>query len=77
VSEIKVTPPDARDRAADPAARLARRAPVSRHGAISRDLTKYSSYKSWAEKARVAFVADGETPPGVNGVNHGRRSADR
>jgi hypothetical protein len=76
VSEIKVTHPDGRDRAADPAPRLPRRTSVSRHGAISRELTKYSSYKTWAEKARGAFAAEGETP-GVNGVNHGRRSADR
>jgi len=76
VSEIKVTPPDDRDRAADPAPRLPRRTPVSRHGAISRELTKYSSYKTWAEEARGAFAADGEQPA-VNGVNHGRRSADR
>jgi hypothetical protein len=76
VSDIKVTPADGRDRAADPASRLPRRTPVSRHGAISRELTKYASYKSWAEKARGAFAAEGEAP-GVNGVNHGRRSADR
>jgi hypothetical protein len=76
VSDIKVTPADGRDRAADPAPRLPRRTSVSRHGAISRDLIKYSSYKTWAEKARGAFAADGDAP-GVNGVNHGRRSADR
>jgi hypothetical protein len=74
VSDIKVTPPGAPRPAADPAPRLPRRPPVSRHGAISRELTKYSSYKSWAEKARNAFAPD--EVPGTNG-NHGRRSADR
>jgi len=77
VSDIKVTPPDPRERgAAEPAPRLPRRTSVSRHGAISRDLTKYSSYKSWAEKARTAFAAEGDVP-GPNGANHSRRSADR
>ena len=77
MSDIKVTPPDGRDRSgSEPAPRLPRRGPVSRHGAISRELTKYASYKSWAEKARGAFAADADVP-GTNGVNHGRRSADR
>ena len=75
MSDIKVTPPDGRDRGSpEPASRLPRRGPVSRHGAISRELTKYSSYKTWAEKARGAF-ADPETN-GTNG-GHGRRSTDR
>jgi hypothetical protein len=78
VSDIKVTPPDARERAggAEPAPRLPRRTSVSRHGAISRELTKYSNYKTWAEKARGAFAADGEVT-GPNGSVHPRRSADR
>lgn len=78
MSEIKVTPPDGRDRGgAEPAApRLPRRSPVSRHGAISRELTKYSSYKTWAEKARGAFAPDPDAP-GANGANLGRRSTDR
>ena len=77
MSDIKVTPPDGRDRSGtEPAPRLPRRSPVSRHGAISRELTKYSNYKTWAEKARGAFAADGEVP-GTNGVNHSRRSSDR
>ena len=64
MSDIKVTPPDGRERgAAEPAPRLPRRTSVSRHGAISRELTKYSSYKNWAEKARGAFAADGAAPP--------------
>ena len=49
---------------------------MSRHGAISRELTKYSNYKTWAEKARGAFAADPEVP-GPGGANHTRRSADR
>ena len=75
MSDIKVTTPE-RERGAEPAPRLPRRTSVSRHGAISRDLTKYASYKSWAEKARSAFAADGDAP-GPNGSNHSRRSADR
>jgi hypothetical protein len=76
-SDIKVTPPEGRDRgAADPAPRLPRRAPASRHGAISRELTKYSSYKTWAEKARGAFAPDADAP-GTGGANLGRRSTDR
>jgi len=77
VSDIKVTPPEPRERAAsEPVPRLPRRTSVSRHGAISRDLTKYSSYKSWAEKARTAFAAEGDAPTAA-GPNHSRRSADR
>jgi len=60
VSDIKVTPPEPPRPAADPTQRLPRRTSVSRHGAISRELTKYSNYKTWAEKARGAFAADGE-----------------
>jgi hypothetical protein len=77
VTDIKVTPPDGRDRAgSDAAPRLPRRTSVSRHGAISRELTKYSSYKTWAEKARASFAADSEAPS-TNGTNHTRRSPDR
>lgn len=76
MSDIKVTPPDAQRPAADPAPRLPRRTSASRHGAIARELTKYSNYKSWAEKARGAFAADTDVPV-TNGVSHGRRSADR
>ena len=74
MSDIKVTPPERGG--TDPAPRLPRRTSVSRHGAISRDLTKYASYKSWAEKARTAFASEGD-PPGTNGATHSRRSADR
>ena len=78
MSDIKVTPPDSGDRSAQEPAppRLPRRTSVSRHGAISRELTKYSNYKTWAEKARGAFAADGEVP-GAKGANHSRRSSDR
>ncbi len=77
MSDIKVTPPEVRDRAgSEPASRLPRRSPVSRHGAISRELTKYSNYKTWAEKARGAFAADADAP-GTNGAHHARRSTDR
>jgi hypothetical protein len=78
VSDIKVTPPEARERGGqgDPAPRLPRRTSVSRHGAISRELTKYSNYKTWVEKARGAFTADGDVA-GPNGSGHSRRSADR
>jgi hypothetical protein len=77
VSDIKVTPPDGRERVGtEPAPRLPRRGPVSRHGAISRELTKYSNYKTWAEKARGAFAADGEAS-GTTGANLARRSTDR
>lgn len=77
MSDIKVTPPEDRDRGGNEAApRLPRRTSVSRHGAISRELTKYSSYKSWTEKVRGAFAADGDAPAG-GGSNPSRRSADR
>ncbi|HET8692538.1 MAG TPA: hypothetical protein VFM30_10445 [Steroidobacteraceae bacterium] len=77
MSDIKVTPPEPRERGGtEPAPRLPRRAPVSRHGAISRELTKYSSYKTWAEKARGAFAADGDGTT-TGGAGHSRRSTDR
>lgn len=79
MSDIKVTPADGRDRGgSEPAPRLPRRTSVSRHGAISRELTKYSNYKIWAEKARGAFTADVD-PTGFNGNANGtpRRPADR
>jgi len=77
VSDIKVTPAEGRDRAAaETAPRLPKRTSVSRHGAISRELTKYSNYKTWAEKARGAFAADADGL-GVNGTVPSRRSTDR
>ena len=47
-----------------------RGAPVSRHGAISLELTKYSNYKSWADKVRTAWRSENgeepaEPPPGT------------
>mgnify|MGYP001356897387 CR=1 FL=1 len=40
-----------------------RGAVVSRHGTISRELTKYASYKSWADKVRTAWRSEnGEEP---------------
>ena len=46
-----------------------RGAAVSRHGTISRELTKYSNYKSWADKVRAAWRSENgeepvEPPPG-------------
>lgn len=77
MSDIKVTPTEGRERAAaEPAPRLPRRTSVSRHGAISRELTKYSNYKIWAEKARGAFAADADVL-GANGSLPARRSTDR
>ena len=76
MSDIKVNPPEPQRPAAEPSPRLPRRTSASRHGAIARELTKYSNYKSWAEKARGAFAADADATS-ANGVNHGRRSADR
>ena len=46
------------------APRPARRAvPASRHGAITRELTRYASYQLWAEKVRVAWQADDDLDP--------------
>jgi hypothetical protein len=60
--------------ATDTLPRLPRRpVPVSRHGAISRELTKYANYKLWAEKVRGAFAADPDEPPGTNGSGTPRR----
>jgi len=64
VSEIKA--PAGGERG-DAALRAPRRGAPSRHGAISRELTKYASYKSWADKVRGAFAAEPEEHPGANG----------
>ena len=80
VSDIKVTTADSRadHAAAEPLPRLPRRgAAVSRHGAISRELTKYASYKSWTEKMRGAFAADAGETPAANSSGQSRRSTDR
>lgn len=56
----------------EPPVRAPRRGATSRHGAISRELTKYASYKSWADKVRGAFAAEAEEPAGLNGNAHVR-----
>jgi len=62
------------DRLSDTSTRLRRPVvPVSRHGAISRELTKYANYKSWAEKVRGAFAAETDEPPGTKGSGTPRR----
>jgi len=72
VSEIKLSAGAADGRVgAEAAPRPSRRGgPVSRHGAISRELTKYSNYKSWADKVRIAWRNENgedpaESPPGA------------
>lgn len=80
MTDIKLSAADSRaDRTgSEPAPRLPRRgAVVSRHGAISRELTKYSNYKTWAEKVRGAFAVDPDEKPGTNGNAPQRRSTDR
>lgn len=80
MTDIKLSGGDTRaDRTgSEPAPRLPRRgAVVSRHGAISRELMKYSNYKTWAEKVRGAFAPDADEKPGVNGTGAQRRSTDR
>lgn len=39
----------------------ARGEPQSRHGAISRKLTSYSNYKSWADKMRASWAEEPAT----------------
>jgi len=52
------------DRLSDTSTRLRRPVvPVSRHGAISRELMKYANYKSWAEKVRGTFAAEVDEKP--------------
>ncbi len=80
MTDVKLSAGDSRsDRSGpEPVARPPRRgAAVSRHGAISRELTKYASYKSWAEKVRGAFAPDADEKNGVNGSTPSRRSTDR
>lgn len=72
MSDIKLSGQGRPERGAgESAARLPRRAMPSRHGAISRELTKYASYKSWADKVRGAFAAEAEDTPGANGGANG------
>jgi len=80
VTDIKVSTGENRAErtGSEPLPRLPRRgAVVSRHGAISRELTKYASYKSWTEKVRGAFAAEAGDAPGTNGAAPSRRSTDR
>ena len=61
---------------ADAPPRVPRRgAVVSRHGAISRELTKYSNYKSWADKVRAAWRSENGEEPVEPSPGSGRRSA--
>lgn len=79
MSDVKLSAGDGRNERGEAGTRPPRRPPVSRHGAISRELTKYASYKSWADKVRGAFAAEdedsGAAAGGNNGHNghHGRR----
>jgi len=69
VSEIKLSAGGVDGRADRVGTEAAPRTPrrngtVSRHGAISRELTKYSNYKLWADKVRIAWrIENGEMPP--------------
>lgn len=45
-------------RAARSGAAARRGAPVSRHGAIARDLIRFASYQLWAERVRTTWQAD-------------------
>ncbi len=59
---------------AAPAPRPARRAaPASRHGAITRELTRFASYQLWAEKVRVAWQADENPEPPAGATDAPRR----
>jgi hypothetical protein len=75
LSDIKLTAATSDGRAdRSPTDTLPRRpVPVSRHGAISRELMKYANYKSWAEKVRGAFAVDPDEPPRTNGSGPPRR----
>jgi hypothetical protein len=50
-----------------------RGAVVSRHGTISRELTKYSNYKSWADKVRSTWRSENGDEPAEPGPGTGRR----
>ena len=59
---------------AEPPPRVPRRgAVVSRHGTISRELTKYSNYKSWADKVRAAWRSENGEEPAEPAPGTGRR----
>lgn len=72
MSDGKLSGDGRAERAAGEAApRPPRRGAPSRHGAISRELTKYASYKSWAEKVRGAFAPDADDEAGGRGGTNG------
>jgi len=50
-----------------------RGAVVSRHGTISRELMKYSNYKSWADKVRTAWRNESGEEPVEPAPGTGRR----
>ena len=50
-----------------------RGAVVSRHGTISRELTKYSNYKSWADKVRSSWRSENGEEPVEPVPGNGRR----
>jgi hypothetical protein len=50
-----------------------RGAVVSRHGTISRELTKYSNYKNWADKVRSAWRSENGEEPVEPAPGTGRR----
>lgn len=57
-----VVPARLRAAALRPAAELpAEGEAASRHGAISRKLSSYSNYKSWAERMRASWVEEPAT----------------
>ena len=58
----------------DAPSRVQRRgAAVSRHGTISRELMKYSNYKTWADKVRTAWRAEDSEEPVEPAPGTGRR----
>ena len=76
MTDIKLSAGDGRtDRGgADAPPRVPRRgAVVSRHGTISRDLIKYSNYKSWADKVRSAWRSENGEEPVEPTPGSGRR----
>ena len=76
MTDIKLSAGDGRtDRSgADAPPRVPRRgAVVSRHGTISRDLIKYSNYKSWADKVRSAWRSENGEEPVEPTPGSGRR----
>jgi len=76
VTDIKLSAGDGRtDRGgAEVPPRVPRRgAAVSRHGTISRELTKYANYKSWADKVRSTWRSEKGEEPDDPAPGNGRR----